>query len=146
MFHCPVGVWVIEQHAIISSATVRSPTVLVASWGVVSRPATFLMVTLMETASPTTWFASMTRAKRGRAWWALAYQRCCVPPGHTASLHLKWMAPARVRCFSMTRLAAGVGTVISKEHCASGLQLVRSARSARSAVSSQVRCRNFRSS
>ena len=29
MFHCPVGVWVIEQHAIISSATVRSPTVYI---------------------------------------------------------------------------------------------------------------------
>ena len=28
MFHCPVGVWVIEQHAIILSATVRSPTVI----------------------------------------------------------------------------------------------------------------------
>ena len=28
MFHCPVGVWVIEQHAIILSATVRSPTVV----------------------------------------------------------------------------------------------------------------------
>ena len=27
MFHCPVGVWVIEQHAKILSATVRSPTV-----------------------------------------------------------------------------------------------------------------------
>ena len=27
MFHCPVGVWVIEQHAISLSATVRSPTV-----------------------------------------------------------------------------------------------------------------------
>ena len=27
MFHCPVGVWVIGQHAIILSATVRSPTV-----------------------------------------------------------------------------------------------------------------------
>ena len=27
MFHCPVEVWVIEQHAIILSATVRSPTV-----------------------------------------------------------------------------------------------------------------------
>ena len=27
MFHCPVGVWVIEQRAIIVSATVRSPTV-----------------------------------------------------------------------------------------------------------------------
>ena len=27
MFHCPVGVWVIEQHAIILRATVRSPTV-----------------------------------------------------------------------------------------------------------------------
>ena len=27
MFHCPAGVWVIEQHAIILSATVRSPTV-----------------------------------------------------------------------------------------------------------------------
>ena len=27
MFHCPVGVWVIEQRAIILSATVRSPTV-----------------------------------------------------------------------------------------------------------------------
>ena len=26
MYHCPVGVWVIEQHAIILSATVRSPT------------------------------------------------------------------------------------------------------------------------
>ena len=32
MFHCPVGVWVIEQHAIILSATVRSPTVNVTSW------------------------------------------------------------------------------------------------------------------
>ena len=28
MFHCPVGVWVIEEHAIILSATVRSPAVL----------------------------------------------------------------------------------------------------------------------
>ena len=28
MFHCPVGVWVIEQHAIILSATVRFTTVL----------------------------------------------------------------------------------------------------------------------
>ena len=28
MFHCPVGVWVIEQHAIILSATVRPPTVM----------------------------------------------------------------------------------------------------------------------
>ena len=28
MFHCPVGVWVIEQHAIILSATVRSPTMI----------------------------------------------------------------------------------------------------------------------
>ena len=28
MFHCPVGVWVIEQRAIILSATVRSPTVI----------------------------------------------------------------------------------------------------------------------
>ena len=27
MFHCPVGVWVIEQRAIMLSATVRSPTV-----------------------------------------------------------------------------------------------------------------------
>ena len=27
MFHCPVGVWVIEQRAIILSATVRTPTV-----------------------------------------------------------------------------------------------------------------------
>ena len=27
MFHCPMGVWVIEQHAIILIATVRSPTV-----------------------------------------------------------------------------------------------------------------------
>ena len=27
MFHCPVEVWVIEQRAIILSATVRSPTV-----------------------------------------------------------------------------------------------------------------------
>ena len=27
MFHCPVGVWVIGQHAIILSATVHSPTV-----------------------------------------------------------------------------------------------------------------------
>ena len=27
MFHCPMGVWVIEQRAIILSATVRSPTV-----------------------------------------------------------------------------------------------------------------------
>ena len=30
MFHCPVGVWVIEQRAIILSATVRSPTVIIA--------------------------------------------------------------------------------------------------------------------
>ena len=29
MFHCPVGVWVIEQRAIILSATVRSPTVVI---------------------------------------------------------------------------------------------------------------------
>ena len=28
MFHCPVGVWVIEQYAIILSTTVRSPTVI----------------------------------------------------------------------------------------------------------------------
>ena len=28
MFHCPVGFWVIEQHAIILGATVRSPTVI----------------------------------------------------------------------------------------------------------------------
>ena len=28
MFHCPVGVGVIEQDAIILSATVRSPTVI----------------------------------------------------------------------------------------------------------------------
>ena len=28
MFHCPVGVWLIEQRAIILSATLRSPTVL----------------------------------------------------------------------------------------------------------------------
>ena len=28
MYHCPVGIWVIEQHAIILSATVRSPTVV----------------------------------------------------------------------------------------------------------------------
>ena len=28
MFHCPVGIWVIEQRAIMSSATVRSPTVI----------------------------------------------------------------------------------------------------------------------
>ena len=27
MFHCPVGVWVIEQRAMILSATVRYPTV-----------------------------------------------------------------------------------------------------------------------
>ena len=27
MFHCPVGVWVIEQHAIMVSVTVRSLTV-----------------------------------------------------------------------------------------------------------------------
>ena len=27
MFHCPEGVWVIEQRAIMYSATVRSPTV-----------------------------------------------------------------------------------------------------------------------
>ena len=31
MFHCSVGVWVIEQHAIILSATVRSPTVVLFS-------------------------------------------------------------------------------------------------------------------
>ena len=30
MFHCPVGVWIIEQRAIILSATVRSPTVNMA--------------------------------------------------------------------------------------------------------------------
>ena len=29
MFHCPVEVWVIEQRAIILSATVRSPTVYI---------------------------------------------------------------------------------------------------------------------
>ena len=28
MFHCPVGVWVIEQREIILNATVRSPTVI----------------------------------------------------------------------------------------------------------------------
>ena len=28
-FDCPVGVWVIEQRAIILSATVRSPTVII---------------------------------------------------------------------------------------------------------------------
>ena len=33
MFHCPVGVWVIEQHAIILSATVRSPTVILSYIG-----------------------------------------------------------------------------------------------------------------
>ena len=32
MFHCPVGVWVIEQHAIILSATVRSPTVFMNTY------------------------------------------------------------------------------------------------------------------
>ena len=32
MFHCPVGVWVIEQRAIILSATVRSPTVNALCW------------------------------------------------------------------------------------------------------------------
>ena len=32
MFHCPVGVWVIEQHAIILSATVRSPAVYMGLW------------------------------------------------------------------------------------------------------------------
>ena len=32
MFHCPVGVWVIEQYAIILNATVRSPTVNDATW------------------------------------------------------------------------------------------------------------------
>ena len=32
MFHCPVGVWIIEQRAIMLSATVRSPTVYKASW------------------------------------------------------------------------------------------------------------------
>ena len=31
MFHCPVGVWVIEQHAMILNATVRSPTVSLQS-------------------------------------------------------------------------------------------------------------------
>ena len=31
MCHCPVGVWVIEQHAIILSTTVRSPTVVLDS-------------------------------------------------------------------------------------------------------------------
>ena len=37
MFHCPVGVWVIEQRAIILSATVRSHTVYKVRncyWGV----------------------------------------------------------------------------------------------------------------
>ena len=33
MFHCPVEVWVIEQRAIILSATVRSPTVITATRG-----------------------------------------------------------------------------------------------------------------
>ena len=28
MFHCPVGVWVIEPHALMVSATVRSPTLV----------------------------------------------------------------------------------------------------------------------
>ena len=28
MFRCPVGVWVIEQRAIMLNATVRSPTVI----------------------------------------------------------------------------------------------------------------------
>ena len=28
MFRCPVGVWVIEQRAIMLNATVRSPTVM----------------------------------------------------------------------------------------------------------------------
>ena len=28
MFHCPVGVWVIEPHAIMVSATGRTPTVV----------------------------------------------------------------------------------------------------------------------
>ena len=32
MFHCPLGVWVIEQRAIILSATVRSPTVIFKPW------------------------------------------------------------------------------------------------------------------
>ena len=32
MFHCPVGVSVIEQRAIILSATVRSPTVVVVRY------------------------------------------------------------------------------------------------------------------
>ena len=31
MFHCPVGIWVIEQRAIILNATVRSPTVMMPS-------------------------------------------------------------------------------------------------------------------
>ena len=36
MFHCPVGVWVIEQRAIILTATVRSPTVYMIPWHRVS--------------------------------------------------------------------------------------------------------------
>ena len=46
MFHCPVGVWVIEQRAIISNATVRSPTVSMdiynhmsnTLWGEITHP------------------------------------------------------------------------------------------------------------
>ena len=32
MHHCPVGVWVIEQRAIILSGTVRAPTVILKPW------------------------------------------------------------------------------------------------------------------
>ena len=32
MFRCPVGVWVIEQRAIMLNATVRSPTVKETRW------------------------------------------------------------------------------------------------------------------
>ena len=37
MFHCPMGVWVIEQRAIIFSATVRSPTVIFVTLGFITQ-------------------------------------------------------------------------------------------------------------
>ena len=40
MFRCPVRVWVIEQHAIILSAIVRSPTVdMFWNWGMLTTAA-----------------------------------------------------------------------------------------------------------
>ena len=51
MFHCLVGVWVIEQHAIILSATVRPPTLLVT---------TAIQLKLMSHSTLTSGIASMS--------------------------------------------------------------------------------------